>query len=80
MTGKDFTTALGQEIRRLRLKAQLSQDGLATRAGIHRNSLVRYEGGYTIPSDVLYELCDSLAIRPTDLIRRVLHDAKIRSG
>ena len=60
--------ALGRGIRRHRLKASLSQEELADRAGLHRNYVGFLERGErNAPAKTLITLARALGVRPTDL-------------
>jgi transcriptional regulator with XRE-family HTH domain len=63
---KDIREAVGQRVRELRLEASLSQEELATRAGLHRNYTGRIERaeqdiGITALSQLVKALGVSLA-------------------
>jgi transcriptional regulator with XRE-family HTH domain len=63
---------LGEELKKARLDAGLSQEELATRAQIHRTYVSLLELNKKSPTmDVLFRLCDALGLPASDLIGRV---------
>jgi transcriptional regulator with XRE-family HTH domain len=67
-----FRSMLGAELKRARLKAGLTQEGLAFKAGVHRtyvSMLERDKGSPTLHT--LMELCKAMDIKASDLVRRV---------
>ncbi len=63
---------LGEELRRAREGAEMSQEQLSFRAGLSRPYVSMLERGLKSPTlDVLFRLCDALDIRASELIRRV---------
>ena len=63
---------LGQELLRARKAAGLTQEDLAFRAGVHRTYISYLEHDKYSPSvDMLFRLCDALAMTPSSLIARV---------
>ena len=66
---------LGNELRKLRQAAGLTQEELAFRAGIHRTYVSQLERNQKSPTlDVLFSICKVLTILPSELI------AKVESG
>lgn len=63
---------LGDEIRKARQAAGLSQEQLALRAGVDRTYVSMLEREIHSPTlDTLISLCRVLAIRPSELVARV---------
>jgi transcriptional regulator with XRE-family HTH domain len=63
---------LGDELRKARKTAGLSQEEVSFRAGVHRTYMSLLERGKKSPTiDVLFRLCDAIGIRASELIRRV---------
>ncbi len=60
---------VAKELRRLRIKSDLSQDELATRAGIDRKTINRIENGHFSPTlDTITRLSLVLRITPGTLL------------
>lgn len=77
--------AFGQALRYARTKRKWTQTDLALRAGVDRNYVSLIELGRNSPSvRMMYQLCDALDIRPSDLLkdveRRIDVQAKARSS
>jgi transcriptional regulator with XRE-family HTH domain len=63
---------LGEELRKARLRAGLTQQDLADRAGLHYTYICHLEHDRYSPTlDALFRLCDALNISPARLIGRV---------
>ena len=63
---------MGEELRKAREKAGLTQDELAFKAHVHRTYVSLLERGKKSPTiDVLFRLCDALGIAASRLIARV---------
>ena len=63
---------LGEQIRKAREAAGLTQEELAFRAGVHRTYVSLLERDKKSPTiDVLFRLCDAIGLRTSELIRRV---------
>ena len=63
---------IGKELRKARLKAGLSQEELADKAGVHRTYVSLLERDRRSPTlDVFFRLCKALGVRPTTFIARV---------
>lgn len=63
---------LGDEIRKERLRAKLTQEQLAARAGVSRNYVSLLELNEKSPTvKMLFRLCGVLRVRPSSLIARV---------
>lgn len=62
--------AVHNRIRSLRLDAGLSQEELATAAGIDRKTVNRIENGHFSPNlDTFFRLCVALNVRPSELMK-----------
>jgi transcriptional regulator with XRE-family HTH domain len=62
--------ALGAAVRRLRLSADLRQEDLAHRAGVHFTTLRRIETGKADPTlSTLRRLAAALGVKPAELLR-----------
>ena len=63
---------LGEELRRAREGAGLTQEQLSFRAGLSRPYVSMLERELKSPTvDVLFRLCDAVGIQASELIRRV---------
>lgn len=63
---------IGDELRKARLAAGLTQEGLALEANVDRSYVSELEHDKKSPTvDMLFRLCRVLQIRPSELIRRV---------
>jgi transcriptional regulator with XRE-family HTH domain len=63
---------LGEELRRAREAAGLTQEGLADRAGVDRTYISLLERERQSPSvDMLFRVCAALGVRPSVLLARV---------
>jgi transcriptional regulator with XRE-family HTH domain len=74
MTAERFCVELGEQIKRRRMRAGLSQEDLALRVGLHRNSVSRYEAGADIPMLVFVRMCVALGTHVKDVLEDVLGD------
>lgn len=64
-----FLVAFGVVVREARLGAALSQEELASRAGLHRNSIGLVERGeMALALDSVDQLCTALGYRPWQLL------------
>jgi len=64
----NYKELVGKKVRRLRLKAEFSQENLAERCGIFRTYLSRIESGAANPSIVvLVALANALCVNPHEL-------------
>ncbi|GBL21053.1 hypothetical protein EMGBS4_11130 [Acidimicrobiaceae bacterium] len=60
---------VASQLRKLRIAADLSQDNLATLAGIDRKTINRIENGHFSPTlDTITRLCVVLKITPSTLL------------
>ena len=63
---------MGQELRKARERAGLTQEELAFRAGLSRPYISHLERGLKSPTvATLFLICDALGVRAADVIRRV---------
>jgi transcriptional regulator with XRE-family HTH domain len=63
---------LGDELRKAREAAGLTQEEVAFRAGLHRTYVSLLERDRKSPTlDVLFRLCDAIGVKASELIRRV---------
>lgn len=63
---------IGKAIRSARKKAGISQEELASRAGIHATYVSQLERDVKSPTvNVLVRICDALDVRASDLIREI---------
>lgn len=62
----------GDELRKAREEAKLSQEKLAFEAELDRTYISHLENNHKSPTlDVVFRLCDAMKIEPAELIRRV---------
>jgi transcriptional regulator with XRE-family HTH domain len=67
-TGIDFKKIVGKQVRKLRLKAGLTQDVLSERCGIYRTYLSRIEAGSANPTLlVMIALASTLGVHVCEL-------------
>ena len=63
---------LGDELRKVREDAGLTQEQLSFAAGIDRSYISQLENDHKSPTvDVLFLLCDALGVPPSEVIARV---------
>lgn len=68
----EFRETLGEELRRWRTKRRYSQPRLAELAGIHENSVQRYESGRAdISALTLAQICLILRVNPATILKKV---------
>lgn len=68
----DFADRFGQNLRRCRRVADLSQEQLGIQAGLHRTEIGLLERGARIPRiDTLVKLATALEIVPADLLQGI---------
>lgn len=69
--GDAFNAALAAVLRAERLRRGLLIRELAERAGMHVNTLQRYESGHRdIPIPALYDICAGLGVEPRRMVER----------
>jgi transcriptional regulator with XRE-family HTH domain len=62
----------GEELRKARLRAGLTQQALADRAGLHYTYISQLEHDKYSPTlDAFFRLCDALGVSPARLIGRI---------
>jgi transcriptional regulator with XRE-family HTH domain len=62
----------GEELRRARESAGLTQEELSFRAGLHRTYISQLEHDKKSPTlDVVFRLCDALGVSAARLVARV---------
>ncbi|MBN1766346.1 MAG: helix-turn-helix transcriptional regulator [Sedimentisphaerales bacterium] len=67
-----IVSMLGNELRKYREKAGLTQEELAFQAGIHRTYVSLLERDKKSPTiDTLFRLCDAMGISANELIKQV---------
>lgn len=70
---------LGDEIRKAREEAGLTQEQLSFAANIDRSYISQLENNKKSPTvDVLFRLCDALGVAASDLVARVEQTRKPR--
>ncbi len=63
---------LGEELRKAREAAGLTQEALAFRAGLDRSYISQLEHDHKSPTiDTLFLICDALEVRASEIIARV---------
>jgi len=63
---------LGEEIRKVRLKAGLSQESLADKSGLHRTYISLLERNKKSPTlETLFHICQALGVSTAGLIKKV---------
>jgi transcriptional regulator with XRE-family HTH domain len=63
---------MGQELRKARQRAGLTQEQLSFRAGISRPYFSQLERDLKSPTvDTLFRICDALQVSAADIVRRV---------
>lgn len=68
-------SAIGRAVRRLRLRAGMSQEVLSGMAGIARTHLSMIECGQKQPNfETVWKLATALELRPSDLTAEIEHD------
>lgn len=63
---------VGEEIRRARQKAGLSQEAVADRAGLHRTYISLVERNKKSPTlDTLFRICQAIGVSATAIVKKV---------
>lgn len=63
---------LGEEIRKARLRAGLSQESLADKSGLHRTYISLLERNKKSPTlETLFNICKALGVSAAGLIKKV---------
>jgi transcriptional regulator with XRE-family HTH domain len=71
-----FCAGLGAAIRARRLGAGLTQEQLAVKVGLHRNSVNRYEHGDDMPIMAFVRMCVALGTHAGDVLDEVMNGGK----
>jgi transcriptional regulator with XRE-family HTH domain len=72
---------LGEELRKARERATLTQEQLSFRAGLSRPYVSQLERNLKSPTvDTLFRICDALDVSVVNVIRRVAAARKRRRG
>jgi predicted transcriptional regulator len=69
---KEFTTRLGMEIAKTRMRKGKSREWVGIQAGIHRNTVERYEKGADIPIITFMRICVALGESSAAVLDKVL--------
>jgi DNA-binding XRE family transcriptional regulator len=65
----DIAARFGDSLARARLAADITQEELSIRAGLHRTEVSQLERGLRVPRiDTLIKLADSLEVAPAELL------------
>jgi len=63
---------VGEEIRRARQKAGLSQEAVADKAGLHRTYISLVERNKKSPTlDTLFRICQAIGVSATAIVKKV---------
>ncbi len=69
MEREELTKQLGANIRKLRLKKDISQEALSMSAGLHPAYIGRLERGEKCPTiDTVYKICDALCVSVNEIL------------
>jgi transcriptional regulator with XRE-family HTH domain len=69
MRDRAVAERFGRNLRRVRRREGLSQEGLAERASLHRTEIGKLEKGERVPRiDTLVRLADSMVVPPGELL------------
>ena len=72
---------MGQELRKARERAGITQEELSFRAGLSRPYISQLERDMKSPTvDTLFRICDALNVRAADVVRRVDAARKRKPG
>ncbi len=66
---------LGKRAQRVRTEKSLSIEALAQKAGLNKNTIVRFEKGLSTRMDTIYKICSVLGVSPFQLL-----DGKLVNG
>jgi transcriptional regulator with XRE-family HTH domain len=73
MTKKQIRTAIGANLKAIRVKAEVSQQALADALGIHQVTIARWESGSRSPAiDELPAIAAVLRVSPSSLGGKIL--------
>ena len=68
----DLNTSIAQALVKYRRVAQLSQEELADRAGIHRTYVSQIERGLKMPTlAILVKISAALSVKPSDIVQEI---------
>ena len=68
----DLNTSIAQALVKYRRVAQLSQEELADRAGIHRTYVSQIERGLKMPTlAILFKISAALGVKPSDIVQEI---------
>ena len=60
---------IGEKIKRLRLKNNMTQDDLVEKTGLTRTTLMNLEEGHQkTPIHILYDICEAIGAEPTQVL------------
>lgn len=69
MEREELTKEIGKNIRKLRLKKDISQEALSMSAGLHPAYLGRLERGEKCPTiDTMYKICNALDVTVSEIL------------
>ena len=72
---------MGQELRKARERAGITQEELSFRAGLSRPYISQLERDMKSPTvETLFRICDALNVRAADVVRRVDAARKRKPG
>lgn len=70
----------GEQLRNARLKAELTQEDLAFKAGVDRTYISQLENDKKSPTlDMLFRLCDALDASASRIVARIEKERKAKS-
>ena len=72
MNKPDLNFALALQLKLLRTGAGLSQDELAARLGVHRNSVYNWERGMGLQTSLFVKLCKELDADAGQVLKQIL--------
>ena len=76
-----FRPMMGQELRKARQRAGLTQEQLSFRAGLSRPDISQLERDLKSPTvDTLFLICDALQVSAADIVGRVEDARKRKAG
>ncbi|MBQ8298309.1 MAG: helix-turn-helix transcriptional regulator [Clostridia bacterium] len=77
MSGKNYVQNFANNIKKLRVEKNLSQEVMAEKIGVSRTTLGAYEKGDTCPNiDVVAQIADVFGISLDELIGRIVDLSK----
>lgn len=76
----DSLGMFGEQLRNARLKAELTQEDLAFKAGVDRTYISQLENDKKSPTlDMLFRLCDALDASASRIVARIEKERKAKS-